>query len=239
MAKHQVIRDVGQTLLGVLRAELSSQRSKAKAYLAAPTTDFLRKNAPCLVLYLYDIRPSVDVRTNENWHLEEEITDEKGETHVVRYARPLEMGLHYLITAAADDLADEHEILALGMKAFLDHPKLHGEQLAGDSFFKQDSLPRLPDRGAPVLRPRARTQQARRRAPHRRVRSAQTTPGKHQRQGAGGGGEAAEDRVSAAEVTPWMEGKFVRPVVIEKRNQRNLPREAASLVRSPTTERKE
>ena len=141
MAKHQVIRDVGQTLLGVLRAELSSQRSKAKAYLAAPTTDFLRKNAPCLVLYLYDIRPSVDVRTNENWHLEEEITDEKGETQVVRYARPLEMGLHYLITAAADDLADEHEILALGMKAFLDHPKLHGEQLAGDSFFKQDSLP--------------------------------------------------------------------------------------------------
>ena len=141
MAKHQVIRDVGQSLLGVLRGELSSQRSKAKAYLAAPTTDFLRKNAPCLVLYLYDIRPSVDVRTNENWHLEEEITDEKGETHVVRYARPLEMGLHYLITAAADDLADEHEILALGMKAFLDHPKLHGEQLAGDSVFKEDSLP--------------------------------------------------------------------------------------------------
>ena len=141
MAKHQVIRDVGQSLLGVLRAELSTQRSKAKAYLAAPTTEFLRKNAPCLVLYLYDIRPSIDVRTNENWHLEEEITDENGDTHVVRYARPLEMGLHYLITAAADDLADEHEILALGMKAFLDHPKLHGEQLAGDSFFKQDSLP--------------------------------------------------------------------------------------------------
>jgi hypothetical protein len=138
MAKHQVIRDVGQSLLAVLRAELSSQRSKAKAYLAAPTTEFLRKNAPCLVLYLYDIRPSIDVRTNENWHLEEEITDEKGETYVVRYARPLEMGLHYLLTAAADDLADEHEILALGMKAFLDHPKLQGEHLLGDSFFKQD-----------------------------------------------------------------------------------------------------
>ena len=141
MAKHQVIRDVGQTLLGVLRAELSSQRSKAKAYLAAPTTDFLRKNAPCLVLYLYDIRPSVDVRTNENWHLEEEITDDKGETYVVRYGRPLDMGLHYLLTASSDELGEEHEILALGMKAFLDHPKLHGEQLAGDSFFKQDSLP--------------------------------------------------------------------------------------------------
>ena len=104
MPRHQVIRDVSQTLLGVLRAEMSSQKSKAKAYLAAPTAEFLRKNAPCLVLYLYDIRPSIDVRTDENWHLEEEITDEKGETQVVRYARPLEMGLHYLLTAAADDL---------------------------------------------------------------------------------------------------------------------------------------
>ena len=140
MPKHQVIRDVGQTLLGVLRAELSLQRAKAKAFLAAPTTEFLRKNSPCIVLYLYDLRPSFEVRTNENWHLEEEITDEKGETQVVRYARPLEIGLHYLITAAADDLADEHEVLALGMKAFLDRPKLHGEELSGDSFFKHDAL---------------------------------------------------------------------------------------------------
>jgi hypothetical protein len=141
MPKHQVIRDVSQSLLGVLRAELSAQKSKAKAYLATPTAELLRKNAPCLVLYLYDLRPSVDVRANENWHLEEEVTDEKGETHVVRYARPLEMGLRYLITAAADDLADEHEIIALGMKAFLDHPKLQGETLVGDSFFKHDAVP--------------------------------------------------------------------------------------------------
>src|SRR4051812_25211258 len=141
MPKHQVIRDVGQSLLGVLRTELSAQRSKAKAFLAAPTAELLRKNAPCLLLYLYDVRPYFDVRTNENWHLEEEVTDEKGETYVVRYGRPLDLGLHYLLTAAADDLADEHEILALGMRAFLDHPKLAGEQLAGDSFFKGDTVP--------------------------------------------------------------------------------------------------
>ncbi|HXL40885.1 MAG TPA: Pvc16 family protein [Myxococcales bacterium] len=145
MSKHQVIRDVGQTLLGVLRAELSAQKSKAKAHLAAPTADFLRRNAPCLVLHLYDLRPSVDVRANENWQVEEEVTDDKGETHVVRYARPLEMGLRYLITAAAEDVGDEHEILAIGMKAFLDHPKLHGDQLLGDSFFRQDALQLHPD----------------------------------------------------------------------------------------------
>jgi uncharacterized protein DUF4255 len=145
MPKHQVIRDVGQSLLGVLRAELSVQRSKAKAHLVAPTAEFLRKNAPCLVLYLYEIRPSIDVRTNENWHLEEEVTDDNGETHVVRYARPLEMGLRYLLTAAADDLSDEHEILALGMKAFLDNPKLQGDQLTGDSFFRRDALPLYHD----------------------------------------------------------------------------------------------
>jgi hypothetical protein len=147
MPKHQVIRDVGQSLLGVLRAELSAHRSKAKAFLAAPTAEFLRKSAPCLVLYLYDIRPAIDVRANENWHLEEEITDEHGDTQVVRYARPLEMGLHFLLTAAADDLADEHEILALGMKAFLDHPKLSGEQIAGDAISPKDGLPVHHDTG--------------------------------------------------------------------------------------------
>ncbi|MCA1826176.1 MAG: DUF4255 domain-containing protein [Myxococcales bacterium] len=141
MPKHQVIRDVGQSLLGVLRAELQAARSKAKAHLATPNAEFLRKNSPCLVLYLYDLRPSFEVRTNENWHLEEEITDDKGETYVVRYGRPLDMSLHYLLTASSDELGEEHEILALGMKAFLDRPKLSGDGLIGDSFMKGDVLP--------------------------------------------------------------------------------------------------
>src|SRR4051794_18304090 len=105
MPKHQVIRDVSQSLLGVLRQELVASRSKAKAYLTTPTPEFLRKNAPCLVLYLYDLRPSIDVRPGENWHLEEEVTDDKGDSVVVRYGRPLELGLNYLMTACAEDLA--------------------------------------------------------------------------------------------------------------------------------------
>jgi len=140
MPKHQVIRDVGHSLLGVLRAELSAQKSKAKALLAAPTAELLRKNAPCLVLHLYDVRPHIDVRVTENWNLEEEVTSEKGETYVVRYGRPLELGLRYLLTASAEDASEEHEILATGMKAFLDHPKLSRDQLLGDSFFKSDSV---------------------------------------------------------------------------------------------------
>src|SRR5207237_5368440 len=52
-----------------------------------------------------------------------------------------DMALHYLLTASAEDLADEHECLAIGMKAFLDKPRLTGESLLGDSFFKGDALP--------------------------------------------------------------------------------------------------
>ena len=145
MPKHQVIRDVGQSLLGVLRAELVAQRSKAKAYLAAPTLEFLRKNSPCLALYLYDVRPNMATRRDENWQMEEEIVDDAGETHVVRYPRPLELSLHYLLTASAEELADEHVILALGMKAFLDQPRLGGDQLIGDSFAKEESIPLVHD----------------------------------------------------------------------------------------------
>lgn len=147
MPKHQVIRDVGQSLLGVLRAELVAAHAKAKVHLATPTAEFLRKNAPSLVLYLYDLRPSYDVRVDEKWHMEEEITDEHGEAHVVRYGRPLDLSLHYLLTASADDLADEHELLALGMRAFLDHARLSGDQLVGDSFAKGESVPVVHDDG--------------------------------------------------------------------------------------------
>lgn len=138
MAKHQIIRDVGQSLVGALRAEMATAKAKGKAFLATPTPEFLKKNNPCLVLYLYDVRPSFDVRKDEKWHLEEEVVGEDGETYVVRYGRPLDLSLHYLLTASAEDLGEEHELLALGMKAFLDRPKLAGDQLLGDSFLKSD-----------------------------------------------------------------------------------------------------
>ncbi len=239
MPKHQVIRDVGQSLLGVLRAELSAAKSKAKAYLAAPSAEFLRKSAPCLVLYLYDLKPAFDVRPNENWQLEEEIVDERGEMVVVRYGRPLELGLHYMVTAAADDLADEHEILALGLRGFLDHAKITGDQLVGDSFFKGDAVRvthdppnflrpgrrrarrgRLPRRGAALLRQGAGPQPPRARAPHRRFRSPPSTPRQRQRQGAGGGGEATEDR--GLEEVSSLAG-VVRRVVNTKRKQMHSP----------------
>jgi uncharacterized protein DUF4255 len=145
MPKHQVIRDVGQSLLGVIRAELSQARVKAKAYLATPTPEFLRKNAPCLVLYLYDLRPGIFIRQGEEWALEEEITNDKGETYVVKYPRPLELGLKYLLTAYSEDLADEHEFLALGLRALHEKPELNGDSLVGDSFFRGDTLKIRPD----------------------------------------------------------------------------------------------
>ena len=102
MPKHQVIRDVGHSLLGVLRAELSSSRSKGKAYLAAPTLEFFRKNQPCVLLFLYDLRPSIRVAHEEKWDLEEEIVDERGEAHIVKYGRPLDLSLHFMLTTAAE-----------------------------------------------------------------------------------------------------------------------------------------
>ena len=138
--RHHVIRDVGQSMLAAVRSELSAQKSKAKAFLATPTVEFLRKNQPCAVLYLYDLRPFIRINSGEKWELEEEIVDEDGETYVVRYGRPLEMQLKYLFTASAEDLADEHEILALAMKTFLESPRLSREQLVGESFGSSDGL---------------------------------------------------------------------------------------------------
>ena len=141
MPKHQVIRDVGRSLAAVLQAELAASKTKGKVYLGMPSPDALKKNAPCIALYLHDVRPWFDVRKNEKWHLEEEVVGDDGERYVVRYGRPLDLSLHYLLTAAADDIGDEHELLAVGLKAFLDTPRIEPEQLQGDSFLAGESLP--------------------------------------------------------------------------------------------------
>ena len=140
MPKHEIIRDVGNTLLGVLRAEVVASRVKGKAFLATPTGEFLKKNAPCIVLCLYDLRPWIGARSEEPYYLEEEVVDEKGETHVVRYARPLELDLRYMLCASGETLEEEYQLLGLGMKAFLDKPKLKNSELLGDSFMKGEEL---------------------------------------------------------------------------------------------------
>jgi hypothetical protein len=140
MAQYQIIRDIGQTLLGVLRAELSAQKSKAKVHLATPTSDFLKKAGSALVLYLYDLRGSQHTLQGEHWQREEEVIDENGEAHVIVYERPLDLDLRYLLCATSDDLAEEHELLAIGMKAMLENQVLKGEPLVGDSWIDQDKL---------------------------------------------------------------------------------------------------
>ena len=145
MPKHEIIRDVGNSLLGVLRAELTAARVKAKAHLATPTAEFLKKNTPCIVLYLYNLRPWIGARSDEPYYLEEEIVDEKGETHVVRFARPLELDMRFMLCAAGDTLEEEYDLLGLGIKAFLDKGKLKNHELAGDSFMKGEDLSIVED----------------------------------------------------------------------------------------------
>ena len=140
MAQHQIIRDVGQTLLGALRAELTAQPAKAKAHLATPTPEFLKKSAPALVLYLYDLRGSQHTLQGEHWQREEEIIDGNGESHVIVYERPLDLDLRYLLCANCEELAEEHELLAIGMKALLENQIIRGDGLAGDSWIDQDKL---------------------------------------------------------------------------------------------------
>jgi hypothetical protein len=124
----------------VLAAELTSAGVKAKALLVSPTPEAIKKHSPCLILALYDLRPGVFVRKDEPWDLEEEIVDEKGETQVVKYARPLELDLRYLLCAGAEEPGAELELLGLGMKAFLDTPRIKAEGLVGDSFMKGEEL---------------------------------------------------------------------------------------------------
>ena len=144
MPHYQIIRDVGRTLLSVLTAEFAASKVKGKAYLATPTAEFLKKSAPCLVLYLYDLRPWVGNRSDEPF-VEEEVVDDKGETHIVKFAQPLELDMRYMLCAAGETLEEEWELLGLGIKAFGNTLKMDKKQLLGDSWFRDEELKIIED----------------------------------------------------------------------------------------------
>jgi hypothetical protein len=144
MPHYQIIRDVGRTLLSVLNAEFTASKVKGKAHLATPTAEFLKKNAPSLVLYLYDLRPWVGNRSDEPF-VEEEVVDDKGETHIVKFAQPLELDMRYMLCASGESLEEEWELLGLGIKAFGNTLKMDKKQLLGDSWFRDEELKIIED----------------------------------------------------------------------------------------------
>ncbi|MEI7025315.1 DUF4255 domain-containing protein [Paenibacillus sp. y28] len=132
MADYTVIAEVGQTLVQLLRQEMTPEPIGQPEHIGlAPPAD---KGDLSLSLFLYTVRDNPEHRRTT--------MISKGSTQ--QYP-PMAVNLHYLVTAhSASDIhsrsVDEHRMLGKVMQVFHDHAVLRGSQLIGSLAERNEEL---------------------------------------------------------------------------------------------------
>jgi len=121
-----VIHDVDQLLERLVRRD-ALNGSAVDLVFDAPTKDWVaRRSAPCIDLYLYDIREDLQRRV-PTWE------DMRGSDGMVAGRRqpPRRFQLAYLVTAWTQRPEDEHRLLSSLLVAFLRNPMVKPDDLDG------------------------------------------------------------------------------------------------------------
>jgi hypothetical protein len=130
-----MIHDVDESLRALVRRD-ALNGSRVDIAFDAPTKDWVaRQNAPTVNLYLYDIREDLERR---------QVAWERQHNNAGRVMEhrppPRRYRLSYLVTAWTQRPEDEHRLLSAMLSAFLRHPTVPDDVLAGS----------LTDVGVPV-----------------------------------------------------------------------------------------
>ncbi|HEY2668504.1 MAG TPA: DUF4255 domain-containing protein [Actinomycetota bacterium] len=142
-----MIHDVDESLQAVVRRDVLDG-ANVEISFEAPTRDWaVRRNAPTLNLYLYEIREDLQRREVQF----EERRDASGFV-VDRRPPARKFKLSYLITAWTQRPEDEHRLLSAVLSCFIAFDALPAEVLQGELAEQQEpirttiALPRPPDR---------------------------------------------------------------------------------------------
>jgi hypothetical protein len=131
VASADVVRDMGRTLLYLLRAGIpSSMVEPGNIKLATPDEFEQNPAKPHITLFLYRVTICNEVRNSPHRTL--------ADGRVTRPLLPLE--LRYLITPWASDTADEHRILGRIIQVLYDKAELGSADLQDTSWSKDDSV---------------------------------------------------------------------------------------------------
>lgn len=114
-----MIQDLDEVLRKLLIRELPIKNGDAHIAFEQPRREWSGKlSRPTLNLFLYDIRENSTLRQNE-W----QITRNANGT-ATKQRSPARMDLHYMITAWANDVDDEHSLISRTVLALLRFPTL-------------------------------------------------------------------------------------------------------------------
>lgn len=139
MARYDVIKEIGESLAGIVRAEAKKQKVELEVVVGPFDQAFFAKKSAAVALYLYEIGYDHQ-RQQELREFEVKGEDDQGE-YTILYPRPLAVDLRWAVAATARTAGDEHIALAVALKAFYDAPLLDSKTKQGENF---------PDRDLPI-----------------------------------------------------------------------------------------
>jgi hypothetical protein len=131
MATAEVIRDMGETLVSLLRAGISSVDPNLITVATPDEFEALREPAkPSITIFLYRIAVNPTMRNDPRRM--------RADGTVVRQPLPLE--LSFLITAWAKETRDELRIVGRILQVLYEHAEIGAADLVGTSWDKTDTV---------------------------------------------------------------------------------------------------
>ncbi len=133
MATSDVIQDMGETLIQILRSGISGGVVAPDDILVATPDEFEEFSSPMrptITVFLYRVAVSPEMRNGPRRRLPD------GRT--TRPLLPLE--LSYLITPWATETSDEYQIVGRILQILYDHAELGAAELQGSSWGADDSV---------------------------------------------------------------------------------------------------
>jgi len=142
LSQHRILRQTTEVLSETLESGVEQVLGRTIQVVTGPPLREKFTRLPALGLYLYRVAV-LQERREANPTLVSRI-DADGQVREFYQDPPLPLGLDFLVSAWADEDAEQQELLGAAMRAVLGTPALEGALLEGDAFDPDERIPVRP-----------------------------------------------------------------------------------------------
>lgn len=142
MSQHRIFRQVSESVATLLEDGVRDMLGQSIEVVTGPPLREKFTRTPALGVYLY--RVYVRPRRREETETLVSRIEANGDIEEFYQDPAMRMGLDYLITAWADEDAEQQELLGAAMRTLLNTPVLEGDHLEGDAFDPEERIPLRP-----------------------------------------------------------------------------------------------
>lgn len=140
--QYRVIRQTSESLAEVLEEGVKALIGRKIEVITGPPLREKFTRTPALGVYLY--RVAVRPRRREEMPYLVVRSEADGTIREFYQDPPMLVNLDYMLTAWADEEAEQQELLGAAMRVLLDNPVLEGDRLEGDAFDPEERIPVRP-----------------------------------------------------------------------------------------------